>query len=163
MTFSLAGRAILVVDDMHAMRTIVRSLLNPLNPSSIIEAGDGQEALRLLESRRVDLVITDLNMSPMNGIELTKELRRPNRRLNSSVAVLMITGHRETEHVCAAIDAGVNDFLLKPLVPSEFQYRLEKIFMTPRPSAQSSNYKGPDRRRRSLPVRKDRRNQHVVI
>ena len=155
--FTLSGRNILIVDDLHAMRTIVRSLLNPFQPRAIIEAGDGAEALDIIKARRIDLVITDLNMAPMSGVALTREIRRPDRSANSQIPVLIITGHRESTHVRAALEAGVNEFLTKPLVPSEFKARLENIFNKPRPQVRSATYQGPDRRRRAMWVRDDRR------
>lgn len=155
--FDLSGRSVLIVDDVQATRLIVRSLLTPLNPASMFEASDGNEALRLLAMRRFDLLITDLNMSPMSGVALTKELRRPNNSHNARLPVLMISGHREDAQIRAAIAAGVNEFLLKPLALADFHVRIERMMSKPRRQVGSVGYQGPDRRRRAMWVRHDRR------
>jgi two-component system chemotaxis response regulator CheY len=154
---TLLGRPVLVVDDVRAMRAIIRSLLLNMGATQIIEAGDGCEALDKLKTGRVGLVVTDLNMSPMSGIALTQKLRMPGSEFLTPAPVLMVSGHREARLVQAAIEAGANEFMVKPFAPGDFEARVCSIFSNPRPIVSSGNYRGPDRRRRAMPVRKDRR------
>jgi len=159
---TLQGRAVLVVDDVRAMRAIVRSLLLNMGATQIIEAADGAEALDKLQASRVELVVTDLNMSPMSGIEFTQKLRMPGSKFHSAVPILMVSGHREVGLVKAAIQAGTNEFMVKPFTPGDFEARICSIFGNPRPVVSSESYHGPDRRRRAIPVRKDRRDATVL-
>lgn len=119
-----ANPAVLIVDDMRAMRAIVRSLLVAMKIHDIRETGDGEEALAALARRSVDFIITDLNMAPMNGVEFTQRVRQL-RNGNSKVPVLMISAHTEHANVAAAVKAGVTYFLSKPLVPADFSRRVK--------------------------------------
>lgn len=154
---SLAGLSVLLVDDSRAMRLIVKSLLQTLGISDVIEAGDGEEALKLLAAHRRDLVITDLSMHPMNGMELTRRLRQPESGTNALVPILMVTGHSELRDVHAALEAGVTEFLVKPVNRAALQRKLEAVILRPRALVQAPSYVGPDRRRRTIAGKTRRR------
>jgi CheY-like chemotaxis protein len=112
-----------------------------------MEAADGQEALSVLAQRHVDVVISDLCMEPMDGVEFTRRLRTPRNGLNPYVPVLMVSGHTEAARVRDAIAAGVTEFLAKPLVPANLEARLLAIVRSPKKRISSKSYCGPDRRR----------------
>ncbi len=69
----------MVVDDFSTMRHIVRKILKDLQFQEVIEAENGVEALRLLESNKVDLIVSDWNMPTMTGLELLKQVRADER------------------------------------------------------------------------------------
>ncbi|RYD71591.1 MAG: response regulator, partial [Sphingobacteriales bacterium] len=69
--------SVLIVDDVRATRSIVRTLLRDMGITSIHEADDGEAALRVLQTRRIELLITDLAMEPMDGLALIRKLRQP--------------------------------------------------------------------------------------
>jgi CheY-like chemotaxis protein len=153
---SYSHLSVIIVDDVRAMRTILRSMLRNLGIQNVAEAGDGAEALKVLHGQRKDLIITDLSMAPMNGIEFARCLRQP-KSLNAFVPVLMVSAHNERSMIREAIDAGVSAFLLKPVTPVALAEKLKMLIERPAPLVQATDYHGPDRRRRTTWVRKDRR------
>lgn len=115
---------VLVVDDSGVMRKIIGRSLAALGVSDIEEAGDGREALEAFgDGSRFDLVITDWNMPEMNGLELTKQIRAG----GSKVPVMMVTTESEKESVLQAIQAGVNDYLVKPFDNEMLKLKLNRL------------------------------------
>ncbi len=139
--------AVLVVEDVRATRVIVRTILRSFGIHDVVDAADGQEALGILAQRHIDVVITDLCMEPMDGVEFTRRLRTPRNGLNPYVPVLMVSGHTDLAHVKDAIAAGVTEFLAKPIIPANLESRLLSIVRTPKKRISSKTYCGPDRRR----------------
>jgi len=103
---------ILVVDDVAIVRrTIIYMLEIGLDCTLVfVEAGDGEEALAEFQTSEFDLVISDLIMPKMNGLELVKRVRS----VDPAVPILMITAHDEKVSAAEAIRAGVTDFMVKP-------------------------------------------------
>ena len=147
---------VLIVDDVRATRAMLRALLRDNGVGNILEAENGVEALRLLQSRRVDVIVTDLAMAAMDGLQLTRKLRQPYGK-NAFVPVMMISGHEEEKHIKAAMEAGVACFMKKPLAAGPFMARLRALVLHPRNAVKAAGYWGPDRRKREIPVGQDRR------
>ena len=114
----IAHLSILLVEDVRATRMIVRAILHSFGIYDIVEAADGEEALAMLSQRHIDVVITDLVMQPMDGVQFTRRLRTPRNGLNNYVPILMVSGHTDIANVKDAIAAGVTEFLVKPIVPA---------------------------------------------
>ncbi len=112
---AISKLSVLIIEDVRAMRTILKALLRQYGIQDFLEASDGAEALKILRSRRRDLVITDLAMSPMDGLEFTRRLRRQSSGPNALVPVIVVSAHSEENWVQDALEAGVTDFLLKPV------------------------------------------------
>ena len=146
-TSEIAHLSVLVVEDVRATRVIVRTILRSFGINDVVEAADGQEALSVLGQRHIDVVISDLCMEPMDGVEFTRRLRTPRNGLNPYVPVLMVSGHTEVACVRDAIAAGVTEFLAKPIIPANLEARLLAIVRSPKKRVSSKNYCGPDRRR----------------
>jgi len=146
-TSEIAHLSVLVVEDVRATRVIVRTILRSFGINDVVEAADGQEALSVLGQRHIDVVISDLCMEPMDGVEFTRRLRTPRNGLNPYVPVLMVSGHTEVARVRDAIAAGVTEFLAKPIIPANLEARLLAIVRSPKKRVSSKNYCGPDRRR----------------
>src|SRR5687768_5073572 len=104
----------LVVDDSATMRRIVVNSLQRIGHAETVEAGDGEEALRLFDAS-IGCVITDWNMPNMNGIDFVRELR--SRPEGKAVPILMVTTRSVREDILAAIEAGVNNYIVKPFTP----------------------------------------------
>jgi CheY-like chemotaxis protein len=138
----------LVVDDNAHMRTLLRSLLQALGLSQIYEAVDGAKGFAEMRERRPDFVLTDLSMTPVDGIEFTRLVRFGQDSPNPYVPIIMVTGHTERQKVEAARDAGVTEFLAKPITAQNILLRIAEIIERPRPFVRCDNYFGPDRRRR---------------
>jgi len=107
-------RDLLIVDDSIPVRKILMNSLSyiklPIN--EILEAGDGVEALKLLEAHPVGLVLTDINMPKMNGIELLRAVRSSPQW--HDIPVVMISAEGGETSVQDAIELGANSFILKP-------------------------------------------------
>jgi CheY-like chemotaxis protein len=140
----------LVVEDNEHMRQLLRELLNAGGIRAISEAQDGESALEVMRAQRCDLVLADMAMAPMDGIAFTRHLRTSEGSPNPFVPVIMITGYTERHRVEAARDAGVTEFLAKPVTPGTFFARIAEIVDRPRPFVRTGGYFGPDRRRKML-------------
>jgi two-component system, chemotaxis family, chemotaxis protein CheY len=140
-------RALVVEDNVH-MRTLLRSLLMALGIREVLEASSGRDAFEILRERMPDLVLTDLSMKPLDGIEFTREVRLSGDSPNPYVPIIMVTGHTERHRVEAARDAGVTEFLAKPITAQNLFLRVAEIVERPRPYVRCAGYFGPDRRRR---------------
>jgi two-component system chemotaxis response regulator CheY len=149
--------SILIVDDDCAMRVLIAAQLRTLGIHKIAEASDGATALELFRADPKDLVITDLSMKPMDGIEFTRRLRQPSDGPAFSVPVLMVSSHTEASHIKNALEAGVTAFLVKPITCAGLQNKLTGIIERPDALVQAQPYCGPDRRRSTKSVWKDRR------
>lgn len=114
----------LVVDDSATMRRIVINSLQRIGFSDTVEAGDGQEALAKFDSS-VKFVITDWNMPNMSGTEFTKVLRsRPD---GAKVPVLMVTARSVKEDILTAMEAGVNNYIVKPFTPAVLKEKIDAL------------------------------------
>lgn len=141
----------LVVEDNQHMRTLLRSLLNALGIGAVFEAANGEDAFALLRDKRPDLILSDLSMKPMDGIDFARQVRLSKNSPNPYIPIIMVTGHTERHRIEAARDAGVTEVLAKPITASHLLHRIGEIVDRPRPFAKGANYFGPDRRRHAIP------------
>jgi two-component system chemotaxis response regulator CheY len=110
---------VLIVDDSSVMRKIVeRSLRQADIPlSEVVEASNGMEALAALSEKKVDLILCDINMPVMDGLEFVKSLPKvPNAK---GVPVVMITTEGSEGHVVQALSAGARGYIRKPFTPDQ--------------------------------------------
>jgi len=103
----------LVVDDSRAIRTILSKTLRELG-FEVREAANGIEALEVIQAEKtaLTLILLDWNMPEMNGLDLLKRLRE-NPKL-SSLVVVMVTAETELDHIAEALEAGANEYVMKP-------------------------------------------------
>jgi CheY-like chemotaxis protein len=137
----------LVVDDNAHMRHIVRQLLHGFGSRDIHESEDGADGLESFTRHTPDIVITDWTMPIFDGLELTRAIRQPGANLNPFVPIIMLSGHSEKKRVLEARDAGVTEFLTKPIAAKALYERILSVVLNPRPFVQTKSYFGPDRRR----------------
>ena len=123
-------------------------LLNSVGIREIYEAGNGVSGLEVLREKKCDLILADLAMEPMDGMELTRAIRTAERGTNPFMPIIMITGHTEKHRVEAARDAGVTEFLAKPITAQNLYARIAEIVERPRAFVRCDSYFGPDRRRK---------------
>ena len=140
---------ILLVDDNQHMRAITSAVLQSAGVRDVHEAGDGPLALEILKSHDIDVAIVDFNMSPMDGVEFTRLVRNSPGSANPYLPIIMMTGHSEKSRVFEARDAGVTEFVTKPLTAKALLDRLHAVIFRPRPYVKTDSYFGPDRRRRN--------------
>jgi len=86
-------------------------------------------------------------MPIFDGLELTQMIRQPGANANPYVPIIMLTGHTEKARVTAARDAGITEFLAKPISAKALYQRIANVVANPRPFIKTKNYFGPDRRR----------------
>jgi len=139
---------ILLVDDNPHMRVMLGQILRAIGVRHVFEAGDGTEALQQMRERPIDIVITDLAMQPLDGLDFVKLLRNSPDSPNPMIPVIMVTGHTSRRRVAEARDVGVNELLVKPITARGVIDRLTRVIDHPRPFVRSSDYFGPDRRRK---------------
>ncbi len=120
---------ILVVDDFSTMRRIITNVLRQLGFDNIVEAEDGSKALTIIESEKVDFVITDWNMPQMSGLDLLKAIRASEKDETKNIPVLMVTAEALQENIIAAAKAGVNNYIIKPFDANTLAEKIEKIFV----------------------------------
>jgi DNA-binding response OmpR family regulator len=94
-----------------------------------------------------DIVITDWAMPIFDGLELAQMIRQPDGNGNPYAPIIMLTGHSEKRRVTLARDAGVTEFLAKPISAKGLYQRIMNVVTNPRPFIKTKNYFGPDRRR----------------
>jgi two-component system chemotaxis response regulator CheY len=116
----------LVVDDSKTIRMIIRRILLELG-YEVCEASNGREALDVLEAEHaaVDLVLADWNMPEMNGLELVKRLRQDTEY--GHLKVIMVTTETELAQMASALDAGANEYVMKPFTKSILKEKLELL------------------------------------
>ncbi len=147
--YDLTQLSMMIVDDNLMIRRLVEKLLNCIGVGSVIRAGNGDDALHILGSTHIDMVITDCMMEPMDGFELVRNLRTAEQSPNRLVPILMMTAHTETWRVAAARDAGINEFIVKPITGDALLSRIIYMIEHPRVFVRTRTYFGPDRRRKS--------------
>jgi two-component system chemotaxis response regulator CheY len=153
----LSDLVVMIVDDNDHMRRLLRSILEALSVSQVREASNGVAALNDSKLMIPDVIITDMMMEPVNGLEFTRMLRDDLIHPANRVPVLMITGYSEKQHVEAARDAGVTELLAKPVTVKGVGARLNSLLTSPRPFVRTQTFTGLDRRRREVPVEDDMR------
>ena len=117
---------ILVVDDFSTMRRIVKNLLKQLGFENIDEAEDGAQAYSKLKEGGYGFVVTDWNMPNIDGLDLLKKVRSDPEI--KDIPMLMVTAEAEKEKVITAIQAGVNNYIVKPFTGEVLKEKMDKIF-----------------------------------
>ena len=114
----------LIVDDSSVMRKIVERSLRQagLDPLVVFEAGSGTDGLELLKTQQVELILSDINMPSMDGLEFLRQLRAQN--LAPGVPVVMITTESSEEHVKQAILSGAQGYIRKPFTAEQVKERV---------------------------------------
>jgi two-component system, chemotaxis family, chemotaxis protein CheY len=114
----------LIVDDSSVMRKIVERSLRQAGLESLVvfEAGSGVEGLEVLKSKTVDLILSDINMPSMDGLEFVRQIRA--QQLARGVPVVMITTESSEEHVKQAIQAGATGYIRKPFTADQVKQRV---------------------------------------
>lgn len=116
---------ILVVDDFQTMRRIIINLLRQLGFTNVVEAADGQLALDRVKDDKIELVVSDWNMPNMTGLEFLKELRASEEY--KTLPFIMVTAEGKKENVITAVQAGVNNYIVKPFNAATLKEKLSKV------------------------------------
>ncbi|MBX9929266.1 MAG: response regulator [Gemmatimonadaceae bacterium] len=118
----------LVVDDSATMRRIVVNSLQRIGVTDIVEASDGVEALAKLDGS-IGFIITDWNMPNMGGVELAKAVR--GRDDAKGIPILMVTARSVRDDILTALEAGVNNYIVKPFTPQVLKEKIDALIAAP--------------------------------
>ena len=138
----------LIIDDNRHMLSIVRVLLQAYGGRNVHECGEASEAFETFRRTFPDIVIVDYQMSPLNGIDFVRMVRRSEARPKPYVPIILLTAHGKRNRVVEARDAGVNEVLVKPVTAKDLYSRIHSIIFNPRPFINVPTYFGPCRRRK---------------
>lgn len=148
MSYQFRNVSVLVVDDVKPMLSLVSSLLKIFGFSNVYLADNPEDAFAQFCKYKPDIVITDWQMQPYDGLELIRKIRRDPRSPNKFVPVVMMTGYSHRIRVEKARDIGVTEFLVKPFTAKDLCARIEQLIERPRKFVDTGQFFGPDRRRR---------------
>ena len=140
---------VLVVDDSSFMCNMIDAILKSYGCRNVVLAESVSHAGKLLD-RTIDLAIVDWFMEPLDGLEFVRRVRTGVDGENPYLPIVMLTGHSEVLRVCQARDAGVNDFIVKPVSGASIYRRVVSLVEDRRPFIRSKSFLGPDRRRSNL-------------
>ncbi|MFG0258208.1 MAG: response regulator [Phycisphaerales bacterium JB043] len=113
---------IMLIDDSKTMRNIQKSILTQLGHETLEEAIDGQDALSKVGAFQPDLILCDWNMPNMDGITFVRTYRQTDK----TTPIIMITTESERSRVIEAINAGVNNYVVKPFTPEILRQRIDE-------------------------------------
>ncbi len=118
---------VLVVDDSSSIRAIIKKIIkvSGFDVGAFLDASDGKEALSVLEANPVDLVLTDINMPNMNGLELIARIKE-NQAL-ASLPVVVVSTEGSEKKMAEAMSLGAVGYVKKPFVPEEIKQTLNAI------------------------------------
>lgn len=116
---------VLVVDDFPTMRRIIRNLLKEIGYENLDEAEDGTAAFDKLKGGDFDFVVSDWNMPNMTGLELLKAVRAESGIKDTPF--LMVTAEAAKENIVSAVEAGVNNYIVKPFTAAVLREKIDKI------------------------------------
>ena len=133
------------------MRELFISVLKRLGVKNIYQAADGKQAFESFKKENQDIILTDWVMDPVDGLELTREIRSNSLSPNRMVPIILITGYSARPRVEKARDAGVTEFLVKPFTAADIAKRICHVISNPRDFIETKDFFGPDRRRRVDP------------
>ena len=118
---------ILIVDDSSVTRSVLRKTIGMtgIDVDEILEAGDGLEAIELLSDNQVDLVMTDINMPRMNGMEMTAAILA--NKKTCDIPVVIVTTHADDTRINELCSQGVKKYIHKPFTPEKIRDALQEV------------------------------------
>jgi CheY-like chemotaxis protein len=138
---------VLVVDDDHYMRKVVRAMLLAIGIKNIHEASDGISGLEAVRELQPDLVIVDWEMPMIDGAQFVRMVRSPADFPLPDVPIIILSGHADRWRVVEAARLGAHEYLLKPVSTKALHDRIISVLGYPRPTVQLEGYYGPAPRR----------------
>lgn len=125
--YQFGGRVktVLVVEDSSMMRSMIRSLAEDMEDIEVVEASTGFEALKLLPVQEFNLIITDINMPDINGLELINFVKKDKRY--SHIPLLIVSTEKSEEDKKRGMSLGADSYITKPFNPEELQGTIKKL------------------------------------
>lgn len=117
---------VLLVEDAEGMRKIIGSMLHNMGYDDVVTAENGKDALEVIASAQVDLLLTNWNMPVMDGLQLVQRVRQ--RSEHTRLPVIMFTSRASRQDVVRALRAGVDGYVAKPFTPSQLREQIDAVF-----------------------------------
>lgn len=143
----LSKAHLLIADQDVMIARVLRKTLNAMGLKNLTFVKSGREAIEVLTRQKVDILITEWEMEPLDGIQLLKTMRQSEETRIALLPAIMLTARAEKDDVLEARDGGVTEFLVKPFTAKTLYNRLEHVIDFPRDFVVAEHYVGPDRRR----------------
>lgn len=148
--YMLENVNVLVIDDNKHMCKLVSEILRALGVRNVRDIDDAAKAFEELKQFSADIIIVDWHMEPMDGIEFVRLIRTAEDSPNPFLPIIMLSGYTEMQRITEARDAGINEFLAKPISAKALYQRIVSIIDSSRPFIRTKTFFGPDRRRQTL-------------
>ena len=148
--YDLSNINILIIDDSRYMRSLLSTVVRALGIRQVREARDGEAAMNVMQHFTPDIVTCDWGTGPMDGLGFVHHLRNGKDSPNPFMPVIMISAHTEMHRVVKTQEAGINEFLAKPVSATQVYKHLKALIEHPHPYLKTTGdnaYFGPDRRR----------------
>ena len=142
---------VLVVDPNAFMRGVVADSLRRLMVTNIMAAASAVEAFTVGRMFKPDIIFVDWDAGRMSGLEFAREVRRNTTGVSRETPIILLAGVIDHDQLMSARQAGINEFLLKPVSAQGVLSRIEEVVLRPRKFIDSRNYVGPCRRRKDDP------------
>ena len=144
---------VLVADRDHRTASLMQRILFSFGFRSMDVTTNGESAMTLLRSRPYDLIITEWNLVPIDGVTLVKAIRqaKEDARIRRDIPIIMLTARTDVESVQIARDAGITEYVAKPFSAKTISNRIIRVIDAPRNFVEVDGYVGPCRRRRGEP------------
>lgn len=139
---------VLVVEDNAHMASVLRAILQGFGVRTVMEAREAASALDLCRHEKPHIALVDYELGELTGLEFTRLVRTAEDSPNAKLPIILVTAHSERSRVFEAIDAGINEFVVKPVSATALYLRIRAVLDRPRPFIKTEDYFGPDRRRR---------------
>lgn len=144
------GVRVVVFDTNVSSRHFVCSLLNTVGCADVVGTGTPEETFAALEAEKTHVLIVDFKTQPQDAPEFVTALRHSNLGRIVYIPVIVIAARADRVAVSRARNAGINEFMAKPISASSLEARLLAVLDAPRPFVRTADYFGPDRRRRKM-------------
>ncbi len=159
--YDISGCSILVAEPHQHMRSLLCDVLRQFGVRRVSTAPNGETAFKIFCEGGADLILTDWSPA-LNALDLVTKVRRDPSSKDFYVPIVVVTAYCDLPHVYAARNAGVHDFLAKPLMAQHLYSRIRSLIENPRLFIRIGDYFGPDRRRRRMAwSSQERRNGHA--
>jgi CheY-like chemotaxis protein len=143
---NLQNVTVLIADQNPYMRRVINSMLRGFGANKVLEVGDSFSLLKTLSQRKIEVLLCDSRLRPLDGITLTRTIRRNSHNENRTIPILLMCSDTAESTIKNARDAGANMVIAKPMSPNNLYERLGWIAFNPRQFVDTANYFGPDRR-----------------
>lgn len=140
---------VMVIDDNKHMTSLIVDILAALGIKKVVGVSDAATAFKELQTFSADVIIVDWNMRPLDGLDFVRLVRTAKDSANPYVPIIMSSGYTEYRRVTEARDAGVNEYLAKPISAKALYQRFASIIDNPRPFVRTKRFFGPCRRRQN--------------